>query len=127
MIKEKKIMKLKKQSLIMLMLIMALLIVGCSQGTEPTSTETNTAEGNTPAESIELTIEELGEYNGKDGQPAYVAVDGIIYDVTNSAAWKNGEHNGFEAGKDLTVEIKENSPHGIDKLDNVEEIGTIVK
>lgn len=127
MIKEKIIMKLKKQSLIMLMLIMALLIVGCSQGTEPTSTETNTAEGNTPAESIELTIEELGEYNGKDGQPAYVAVDGIIYDVTNSAAWKNGEHNGFEAGKDLTVEIKENSPHGIDKLDNVEEIGTIVK
>lgn len=120
-------MKFKKQSLIMLMLIMALLIVGCSQGTEPTSTETNTAEGNTPDESIELTIEELGEYNGKDGQPAYVAVDGIIYDVTNSAAWKNGEHNGFEAGKDLTVEIKENSPHGIDKLDNVEEIGTIVK
>ena len=34
-----------------------------------------------------FTLEELAKYNGKDGNPAYVAVNGIVYDVTNNAAW----------------------------------------
>ena len=75
---------------------------------------------------LELTIEELAKYNGKNGQPAYVAVDGIIYDMTNSSAWRNGNHNGFEAGVDLTYEIKNVSPHGISKLGNVVEVGRLV-
>ena len=74
---------------------------------------------------VELTLEELKEFNGKDGKPAYVAVDGIIYDVTASALWQNGSHNGFEAGQDLTDAIKEKSPHGVAKLANVVEIGVV--
>jgi len=74
---------------------------------------------------LELTLDELKAFDGKDGRPAYVAVDGIIYDVTNSIPWKNGEHSGFSAGNDLTREIKEISPHGVGKLQNVVEIGRI--
>ncbi len=75
---------------------------------------------------IELSLEELAAFNGKDGQKAYVAVDGVIYDMTASRAWGNGQHNGFEAGRDLTKEIKEISPHGVVKLENVVEVGRLV-
>jgi predicted heme/steroid binding protein len=44
----------------------------------------------------------LAEYDGKDGRPAYIAVDGLVYDVTNHKSWINGEHHGFVAGKDLS-------------------------
>ncbi|NCB35477.1 MAG: hypothetical protein EOM58_05470 [Clostridia bacterium] len=78
-----------------------------------------------PEGQLELTLEELVKYNGKDGQPAYIAVDGIIYDVTESRAWKDGMHNGFEAGKDLTEEIKTVSPHGIGKLEGITQVGKL--
>ena len=75
---------------------------------------------------VDLTLAQLKGFNGKDGKPAYVAVDGIIYDMTASLPWKNGSHNGFEAGNDLTAAIKEKSPHGVGKLANVVEIGRVV-
>ena len=34
--------------------------------------------------SPELTLEELTAFNGKNGARAYVAVDGVLYDVTDS-------------------------------------------
>ena len=37
---------------------------------------------------------ELAKYNGQNGQPAYVAVDGVVYDVTGVAAWAGGKHHG---------------------------------
>ena len=61
----------------------------------------------------------------KNGNPAYVAVDGVIYDVTDVRQWQNGDHNGFEAGKDLTDEIKNVSPHGVSKLDLVPAVGVL--
>ena len=73
----------------------------------------------------EFTLEELKEFNGKDGKRAYVAVDGVVYDVTESKAWKDGQLNGFEAGNDLTDAIKNESPHGIAKLDNVVKVGVL--
>ena len=76
--------------------------------------------------SVRLTLEELKSFDGKDGRRAYVAVDGIIYDMTDSAAWKNGAHNGFQAGADLTEGIKTKSPHGVGKLENVVEIGRLI-
>lgn len=74
---------------------------------------------------LELTLEELKQYNGKNGQPAYVAVDGIIYDVSDVEAWPNGEHNGNEAGNDLTDVIKNQSPHGMAALEDVPQVGRI--
>ncbi|MEL7610315.1 MAG: cytochrome b5 domain-containing protein [Bacillota bacterium] len=72
-----------------------------------------------------LTPEELAQYDGKNGNPAYIAVDGVIYDVTNVPQWKDGEHNGFSAGNDLTDAIKNVSPHGVSKLKSVPVVGKL--
>lgn len=53
----------------------------------------------------DLTIQELTKFNGKDGNPAYVAVNGIVYDVTDNAAWAAASHFGLTAGKDLSSEF----------------------
>ncbi len=47
-------------------------------------------------------LEELSRFNGKNGNPAYVAVNGVVYDVTNNAAWAAATHFGLSAGNDLT-------------------------
>ena len=58
-----------------------------------------------------MTREELSKYDGRNGQPAYVAAGGIIYDVSESPLWKEGNHEGaHQAGCDLTLELK-SAPH----------------
>lgn len=51
------------------------------------------------------TLEQLAQFNGQNGRPAYVAVKGIVYDVTNNAAWSAATHFGLEAGRDWTQEF----------------------
>lgn len=116
---------LKKESrIVFLLLILSFILLaftGCS--------EEKAAEEEKPQEEsvLELTLEELKEFDGQDGKDAYIAVDGIIYDVTDSPLWKNGEHNNFSAGNDLTEEIKNVSPHGVANLERVPEVGRIVE
>lgn len=58
-----------------------------------------------------MTREELASYNGENGQPAYVAVRGTIYDVSQSPMWQAGRHaDAHQAGCDLTLELK-TAPH----------------
>jgi predicted heme/steroid binding protein len=58
-----------------------------------------------------MTREELARYNGKNGQPACVAVRGTVYDVSQSAMWQAGWHaDSHQAGCDLTLELK-TAPH----------------
>lgn len=61
-----------------------------------------------------LKEEELSKYNGTKGMPAYVAVKGIIYDVSNEAAWGGGTHFGLVSGKDLTNEFM--NCHGMESI-----------
>jgi predicted heme/steroid binding protein len=49
----------------------------------------------------------------------------VIYDVSNDPNWRNGSHKGYTAGKDLTKEIKEASPHGTSALNRVPIVGKI--
>lgn len=58
-----------------------------------------------PENQTTFTLQELSRYDGKGGNPAYVAVNGIVYDVTNNAAWAAATHFGLTAGKDLTNEF----------------------
>ncbi len=78
------------------------------------------------AEQLALTIEELAAYNGKDGKPTYVAVDGVVYDVSDTKAWKKGKHKGYKAGTDITDLIKKKSPHGSSILKKRKAVGTII-
>ncbi|MGB3366315.1 MAG: cytochrome b5 domain-containing protein [Acidaminobacteraceae bacterium] len=79
-------------------------------------------------EMLELTLDELSEFDGSNGDVIYVAVDGVIYDVSNLSLWKGGQHKqGISAGKDLTKEIKELSPHGTSMLDRATIVGNLVE
>jgi len=58
-----------------------------------------------------MTIEELSRCDGREGRPAYVAVGKVIYDVSASPRWVDGQHEeAHQAGRDLTEEIK-SAPH----------------
>jgi predicted heme/steroid binding protein len=70
-----------------------------------------------------FTLEELATYNGQDGQPAYVAVNGVVYDLTSSTMWRNGSHNGVQAGQDLTSIFQ--SQHGDDRLGEFPVVGRL--
>ena len=106
-----------------IVLLVTALIVLAACGDAPAQQGQSAADQE--AAALELTADELAEYNGMDGQPAYIAVDGVIYDVSNVSQWKNGQHNGFSAGKDLTEEIKTKSPHGVSKLTGLPVVGTL--
>ncbi|MFA5844735.1 MAG: cytochrome b5 domain-containing protein [Coriobacteriia bacterium] len=59
----------------------------------------------------EFTAEELAGFDGKDGRPVYVAYKGVVYDLSDSTMWLEGEHGDTHfAGVDLTVE-HEDAPH----------------
>jgi len=58
-----------------------------------------------------MTIEELARFDGCDDRAAYVAINGVIYDVSTSQRWRDGDHEGVhQAGRDLTEELK-SAPH----------------
>lgn len=120
-------------------IILMLVISGCAAETpiaetfEPTPIETN---GETidevtglriDAESglLLVSIEELAQFNGKDGNLAFVAVDGQVYDVSNEPNWRNGDHNGQQAGQDVSAYIT-GAPHGKGILERFTVVGKII-
>ena len=75
------------------------------------------------------TLEELTQYDGKNGNKCLVAVDGDVYLIEGFALWQNGEHipSGGRArcGLDLTEVIDNESPHGRSKLQLLKKVGTL--
>lgn len=58
-----------------------------------------------------MTRQELAQFDGREGQPAYVAINQSVYDVSESPMWEDGLHHGqHQAGQDLTEELK-TAPH----------------
>jgi predicted heme/steroid binding protein len=73
-----------------------------------------------------FTIEELKQYDGRDGRPAYIAYKSKVYDVTDSFLWIDGDHQGqHAAGKDLTEDMAW-APHGEEILERVKLVGVLV-
>lgn len=95
---------------------MALLAVACAPKPPPRVPED---------QLLLMTLEELRQYDGKEGRPAYVAIDGVIYDVSNVRTWSGGSHQGNMAGRDLTEVLKSQSPHGTRVLSNLRVVGRL--
>jgi predicted heme/steroid binding protein len=49
-------------------------------------------------------------FNGKDGKDAYVAYNGVVYNVTGDQ-WENRIHHGLTAGHDITTDINNCTKH----------------
>ncbi|MDE7314386.1 MAG: hypothetical protein K2N11_01640 [Mucispirillum sp.] len=72
-----------------------------------------------------MTKEQLKEFNGKNGKPAYIGYKGKVYDISKSDFWSGGEHMGrFKAGEDLTDSI-DMSPHGEKNIFRFEAVDTL--
>lgn len=72
----------------------------------------------------EFTIEELARYDGSNGRSAYVAVNGVVYDVSSEATWGGGTHFGIYAGRDVTNEFLR--CHGSEEiLKNLPRVGVL--
>jgi len=79
----------------------------------------------TYSEKKVFTKEELKKYNSSRG-PAYIALDGRVYDVSQSFHWKGGIHQVMHrAGLDLTEALKQ-APHGRDVLDRFPVMGELL-
>ncbi|MDD3893432.1 MAG: cytochrome b5 domain-containing protein [Syntrophomonadaceae bacterium] len=62
-------------------------------------------EGSSGAGSNDIrtfTLLELAKYNGQNGNPAYMAVNGTVYDLSSCKQFRSGRHKGYFAGQDLT-------------------------
>ena len=91
----------------------------------PSAAATGNTAATTPAGQKQFTLDELKKYDGQNGNPAYVAVNGTVYDVTNARGWNNGKHqSGVTAGQDLTKMIGQ-SPHGTSVLAELPVVGTL--
>ncbi|WP_246577924.1 cytochrome b5 domain-containing protein [Clostridium psychrophilum] len=71
-----------------------------------------------------FTLEELSKYNGIGGNPAYVSVNGVVYDVSSIQSWAGGAHFGVSAGIDATKIFS--TCHAASKiLDKLPKVGVI--
>lgn len=70
---------------------------------------------------------ELKNFDGKEGRSAYVAIEGKIFDVSESHLWVEGRHMGLHlAGEELNNSIK-NAPHDIDILSSFPVVGVLIR
>ena len=73
----------------------------------------------------DMTLAQLAQYNGKNGQPSYVVVNKKIYDV--SGTFPNGRHmSQHDAGQDLTTDYNNKHGSGSSKITGYPFIGNLI-
>jgi predicted heme/steroid binding protein len=71
-----------------------------------------------------VTRDELKKHDGIRG-PAWVAHEGVVYDVSRSFQWIQGKHQEIHlAGLDLTSELKD-APHGPEMITKFPKVGRL--
>ncbi len=50
-----------------------------------------------------FTEKELSAFNGSEGIPAYIAVNGDVFDVSHVSVWDSGSYKGYGAGQDMSM------------------------
>lgn len=68
--------------------------------------------------------QQLALRNGQDRAEIWVAYKGLIYDVSDSRLWKNGQHYEHWAGQDLTHELAD-APHTAHVFDKFKAVGKV--
>ncbi|WP_053956390.1 cytochrome b5 domain-containing protein [Inediibacterium massiliense] len=93
-----------------------------NNGENQLNQRTQPSQRNLPEERI-FTVEDLAQYDGSNGKPAYVAVNGIVYDVSLEPTWGGGTHFGLYAGKDLTAQFNGCHNGRLEVLRNLSKVG----
>lgn len=115
----------KKVLPVILILVLSIALTACSNAAEPSTPAAEPTQA-MAAEEPTFMLEELAMYDGQDGNPAYIAIDGIVYEVTDVSQWSGGKHNGYTAGQDLTEEMQ-SAPHGFSKLSGLTAVGVLAE
>ena len=68
---------------------------------------------------------QLALRNGQDKPQIWVALHGMIYEVTASRLWRDGKHYEHWAGQDLTDELKD-APHTEKVFEKFKVIGKLI-
>lgn len=89
-----------------------------NQNSQTATTSTTTTEDT--SETTVFSKSDLAKYDGQDGQPSYVAVNGVVYDV--SSLFVNGVHRGCYAGQDVSSEFT--NEHSSSYLSGFPVVGT---
>lgn len=123
-------------SKVFFLLILILTLTACStqNNTEDTSIDSVNSSSFSQTQQEGITLLELAQNDGKNGNKCYVAVDGIVYEITDSAIWNDsGQHttSGGLAfcGADMS-DIITQSPHGKSKLQTsskVQVVGELIE
>jgi predicted heme/steroid binding protein len=117
-----------KKSIFSLFVIFLFVLAGCTGNNDYQSPDaSNVDESEVIDEQLpEMTLAELSVYDGRNGAKSYVAVSGLIYDVTDSSYWPNGNHNGFQAGQDLTQPLLTQAPHSIANIQRYPVVAVLI-
>lgn len=93
----------------------------------PESVLTQSGEGTGPAGNESFTTDSIKQYDGKDGNACYVAVDGVVYEIPQTGQWQSGQHSPSNGqaycGADMSEALKK-SPHGASKIRELRKVGT---
>ena len=68
-----------------------------------------------------FTLQELAQHDGQNGTPAYLAINGVVYDVTTVQLLNDGRHHGVTPGNDVTDQFVHNKAI----LNRLQVIGTL--
>jgi predicted heme/steroid binding protein len=71
-------------------------------GERPFPGETATLPEHLDSGQKKFTLAELRDYDGNKNDFAYLAINGIVYDVTNVQLLKDGRHHGVTPGNDVS-------------------------
>ena len=74
---------------------------------------------------LKLTEKELALYNGKNGMPAYISIDGTIYDISDVPELKDESHSGIKSGADYSELFKKCHNDDINILSKLKIVGEI--
>ena len=75
----------------------------------------------------QFSLQDVANYDGREGRSAYIVFEDTVYDVSASSLWAGGSHmNRHQAGSDLTDQLT-SAPHFAEVFnqDNVKKVGVL--